>query len=197
LETLQNSARLDPQRKTAHRSRQHHLDDLARTVEQKLPSNPAALEAEASASRTTEALDWVKVALAATVHTQGSVSSPTVRIYSPGTNLQVVSRENGWLQVSDPATEERGWVLEKYLASVDGPSSTQAAAEPTVKALPAQAVKSKKRSTSVKRSKPSFAATSGSRDYRWAQRDNRRGFRLFGFGDRRAAPAAWSLGPAR
>jgi hypothetical protein len=196
LETLQNSARLDPQRKTAHRSRQHHLDDLAQTVEQKLPSDPAALE-EASASGTGAALEWVKVTLAARVHAQGSVSSPTVRIYSPGTNLQVVRREGGWLQVSDPTTQEGGWVLEKYLASIDGPSSTLAVTEPTVEALPAHATKSKKRSASIKRSKPSFAATSGSRTYRWARRDNRRGFRLFGFGGRRTAPTAWSLGPAR
>jgi hypothetical protein len=55
------------------------------------------------------------------MHDQASVSSPTVRFYFPGMDLQVVRREGGWLQVSDPVTEERDWVLEKYLASVDGP----------------------------------------------------------------------------
>ena len=36
--------------------------------------------------------------------------------------LQVVRREGDWLQVSDPVTQERGWVLEKYLVATDGPS---------------------------------------------------------------------------
>jgi hypothetical protein len=194
-ETFQQTATLRPERNTAYGPRRY---DLVQTVERKLRSDPAALEDEASASETGGALEWAKVVLAARVHTQGSVSSPTVRIYSPGTNLQVVRREGGWLQVSDPATQEGGWVLEKYLSSIDGPGSTQAATEPTVESVPIQAAKSKKRSTSAKRSKPSSVATSGPRNGRWARRDNRRrGFRLFGFGGRKAAPSAWSIGPAR
>jgi Bacterial SH3 domain len=191
LERLQNSARLDPQRKTTHKPSQH-----SQTGEQKLPSDPAALE-EASASGNGAALEWVTVTLAARVHAQGSVSSAIVRIYRPGTNLQVVGREGGWLRVSDPTTQKGGWVLEKYLASIDRPSSTLAVTEPTVEALPAHAAKSKKRSGSIRRPTPSFAAASGSGTSRWARRDNRRGFRIFGFGGRRTAPTAWSLGPAR
>jgi hypothetical protein len=195
VEASQQTAPLRPQQKTAYRPRQH---DFAQAAERKLSSDPAALRDEASASGTGDALEWAKVVLAARVHTQGSVSSPTVRIYSPGTNLQVVRREGGWLQVSDPATLERGWVLDKYVSSIDGPGSTQAATEPTVESVPIQAARSKKRSTSAKRSKPSSVATSGPRNGRWARRDNRRrGFRLFGFGGRKAAPSAWSIGPAR
>jgi hypothetical protein len=195
LEAFQQTAPLRPERKTADSPRQH---DFAQAAERKLSSDPAALRDEASASGTGDALEWAKVVLAARVHTQGSVSSPTVRIYSPGTNLQVVRREGGWLQVSDPATQERGWVLDKYVSSIDGPGSTQAATEPTVESVPIQAAKSKKPSTSAKRSKPPPVATSGPRNGRWARRDNRRrGFRLFGFGGRKAAPAAWSIGPGR
>jgi len=51
------------------------------------------------------------VVLAATLRSEGSVSSPTVRIYPPGTELQVIGRVDGWYQVSDPLTQERGWIF--------------------------------------------------------------------------------------
>ena len=72
-----------------------------------------------------------KVVLAAALHSEGSVSSPTVRIYPPGTELQVVERVNGWYQVSDPLTQQRGWIFEKYLASIDSPSVSQASVDST------------------------------------------------------------------
>jgi hypothetical protein len=138
---------------------------------------------------------WARVVLAARMHYQASVSSPTVRFYSPGIDLQVVRREGGWLQVSDPVTEERGWILEKYLASVDGPGSTQAVVESTTDAMPATAAssKSKKWSQSSKRAKSAVRRTRPAkpwasnnvtrwdpRSVRWALRaDRRRGFRPF------------------
>jgi hypothetical protein len=67
-----------------------------------------------------------KVVLAAALHSEGSVSSPTSRIYPPGKDLLVVGRADGWFQVSDPVTQERGWIFEKYLSSVVSPSLTQA-----------------------------------------------------------------------
>ena len=47
--------------------------------------------------------------------------------YRPGTELQLVRRENGWLELLDPVTQERGWIFEKYLISIGAPSPTQAA----------------------------------------------------------------------
>jgi len=72
-----------------------------------------------------------KVVLAAPVHSEGSVSSPTSRIYPPGKELLVVSRADGWFQISDPVTQERGWIFEKYLASIDSPVLTRASIDPT------------------------------------------------------------------
>jgi len=71
------------------------------------------------------------VLLAAALHSEGSVSSPTSRIYSPGKELLVVGRADGWFQVSDPVTQERGWIFDKYLSSVDSPSLTQASIDST------------------------------------------------------------------
>ena len=84
-----------------------------------------------------EPVERAKVALAAEMHSQASVSSPVVRFYRPGTELQVVRREGGWFQVSDPVTQERGWVFEKYLSLIDG-STTQAAMESTTEPLNGQ-----------------------------------------------------------
>jgi hypothetical protein len=62
-----------------------------------------------------EPVELAKVMLAAQTHSQASVSSPTVRFYRPGTELQVVRREGIWFEVSDPVTQESGWILAQYL----------------------------------------------------------------------------------
>ena len=79
--------------------------------------------------------ELVKVVLAAQTHSQASVSSPTVRFYRPGTKLQVIRREGIWFKVSDPVTQEHGWVLAQYLSSIDGPIPTQVATESTVEPM--------------------------------------------------------------
>ncbi len=84
-----------------------------------------------------EPIEWVKVMFAARVHREASVSSPTMRFYQPGTALQVVNRDNGWVQISDPTSREGGWVLEQYLVPTDGKAVTQmAAATPTALSEP-------------------------------------------------------------
>lgn len=131
-----------------------------------------------------EPLEWAKVILAARVHSEASVSSSVVRFYRPGIELQVVRRKDGWVQLSDPVTQESGWVFEKYLASIDGPSPTQAATESTAEPLPVPAVlpKSKKPSRSASRGSDDVViAKSNLRRDRWARRaDRRHGFGLFG-----------------
>ena len=151
-----------------------------------------ASEAKApnSASESVVSVEWAKVVLAARLHDQASVSSPTVRFYAPGTDLQVVRREGGWLQVSDPVTQERGWVLEKYLVATDGPSSTQAASLESTAELPstkAASPKSKKWGRSSKGSKSAVRTSKRvarwePRSVRWARRADRRPFRAFMLG---------------
>ena len=50
--------------------------------------------------------------LAAEMDSEGSVSCPIIRYYRPGTELQVVGRGHGWIEVSDPVTQERGRLSE-------------------------------------------------------------------------------------
>jgi Bacterial SH3 domain len=135
-----------------------------------------------------EPVEWAKVVLAAETHSQASVSSAVVRFYRPGTELQVVGRGDGWFQVSDPVTQERGWIFEKYLSSIDGPSPTQVATESTTEPLVTKPAlpKSKNRSRSAKPAVRIFhgvaVANSDPWSGRWARRaDRRRGFGLFMF----------------
>ena len=89
-------------------------------------NKPTTSEGDSSKS---ESVAWAKVVLAAQLHSEASVTSPTVRFYGPGTELQVVRREGAWFQVSDPVTQVRGWVLDEYLSSIGGPAPVQIATE--------------------------------------------------------------------
>ena len=184
----QQSAPLPSQQKAAGEPRSN---DPSQNSERKPGARyqTAASEAKApvSASESVVSVEWAKVVLAARMHDQASVSSPTVRFYTPGTDLQVVRRESGWLQVYDLVTQERGWVLENYLVATDGPSSTQAASlELTTEPLSTKAAspKSKNWSRSSKRSKSAVnrVARWEPRSFRWARRADRRPFRAFMLG---------------
>ena len=142
-----------------------------------------------------EPIEWTKVILAARVHSEASVSSPTIRFYQPGIALQVVSRQNGWLQSADPASQERGWVLEKYLASIEGPALTQTAIDAIPKIHLSEQVTAKpaftgakKRNRSSKRAPVRVSndvafAEFDPRNDRWSRRGDRRGgLGLFFFG---------------
>ena len=151
--------------------------------------NVAATSGAKSPGSTTPNDEWTKVALAARLHDQASVSSLTVRFYTPGTNLQVVRREGVWLLVSDPVSQERGWMLEKYLSPSNGPSSTQAVQKLTDAVTVAAPQKSKTWSQSAKRSKSATrvskrqSAVARWDPYRWGSRaDRRRDFRVFRLG---------------
>ena len=98
---------------------------------------PASTSGSANSAATTaqpdgtpyQPVEWAKVILAAKVHGDASVSSPIISFYQAGTALQVLDRQNGWVQVADPASGESGWVFEQYLAPATGPTVTHTALE--------------------------------------------------------------------
>ena len=158
------------------------------------PAAAPALTSHSASSTTTQPdgttyqpIEWAKVVLAAKVHGDASVSSPTARFYPPGTALQVVSRQNGWVQIMDPTSGERGWVYEQYLSPADGPTATQTVMADTAHGVPAEPARSnrptaKKRIRSSRppaRSDYAFARF----DRQWERRAERRGgMGLFFFG---------------
>ena len=135
-----------------------------------------------------ESVAWAKVVLAAQLHSEASITSPTIRFYGPGTELQVVRREGAWFQVSDPVTQERGWVLDEYLSTIGGPTPVQIATEMTTEpptVIKPAIRKSSKRSRSAKAAPRRHSVVIANADPwndRWARRaDRRRGFGLFMF----------------
>ena len=173
------------------------LPSLASSNSQRAPvtSHPAVTPASSSRSTGFEAIpptigpdgtasqpiEWARVILAARAHDDASVSSPTLRFYQPGTALQVVSRQNGWVEITDPASGERGWVFERYLAQVDGSTATQTAMVTTKPAAEPTGTIEKKR---VKASRPAAQTpdkfTFAQFDKRWERRAARRGLFFFG-----------------
>ena len=125
--------------------------------------------------------ELVKVVLAAQTHSQASVSSPTVRFYRPGTKLQVIRREGIWFKVSDPVTQEHGWVLAQYLSSIDGPIPTQVATESTVEPMTIKPT-SPKSKTRHRFAKPAVRAHRVATADPWNPRSARRAHRRRGGG---------------
>ena len=77
---------------------------------------------EPTASSVNEEANWVFIIRGAIAHSGPSVSAPTVRFYSVGTELQLIDYQQGWLQVLDPLTSQRGWIYEKYyVEAIRGP----------------------------------------------------------------------------
>ena len=113
-------------------------------------SHSEAKPTTTQADGTYQPIEWAKVVLAAKVHGDASVSSPTLRFYPPGTPLQVVSRHND-SSVADPTSGERGWVFEQYLVPADGPATTQTAMAATASELAAEPARAKRVSTAKKR----------------------------------------------
>ena len=149
------------------------------------PSTPLPPQHKATSSESGDKepkpVELAKVVLAAQTHSQASVSSPTVRFYRPGTELQVVRREGIWFEVSDPVTQERGWVLAQYLSSIESQTPTQVATELTTEPLTVKpaAPKSNKQHRSAAKIRPLDRVATADQ---WNRRaDRRRGFGLFIF----------------
>jgi hypothetical protein len=181
LATSQQPAELPPQQSDGPSQNSERKPG----AENQLAASEDKTTTSESAGLKSEPVDWAKVVLTAQTHSQASVSSPTIRFYRPGTELQVVGREGAWVQLSDPATQERGWIFEKYLASIDGPSAPKVATESIPEPLAAKPAlpKSKKRSRhAVQVPYGGVVANSDPWSGRWARRvDRRRGFGLFMF----------------
>jgi hypothetical protein len=122
--------------------------------------------------------------------------------------LQIVGRESGWLELQDPVTRERGFIFEKYLAAIDGPSPTQPVTQASVAPTPPKAVSktaSQKARSARQATKPVQQAANepqvtrsdARRDglTKKVERRERKMFRWFGGRDPRAA--AWTVGPPR
>ena len=173
------------------------------------PATNADIQAEAGLA-TAEHVAWARVILAAKAHSEASVSSPVTKFYPTRTELQIVGRESGWIEILDPVTQERGFIFEKYLVAIDGPSPTQSLTQASAAPLPAAASKvaSRPAQTTRQASKPvRQAANDGEATHqnevrpdqkrdRLTKKEERRERKLFRlFGSREPAP--WTVGAPR
>ena len=127
-----------------------------------------------------------KVTIAARAHSAPSISSPILHFYPRGMTLQVLARENDWVQVIDRASGESGWVLDQYLIETESGGTQTAlenskAAEPmTTKPVPS--ARKRVRGPKPQVRNPESVALARL-DRRWDRRAERRGgLGLFFFG---------------
>jgi hypothetical protein len=161
-----------------------------------LPAVPQPPSSPNSADEPTERI-WGRITLAARVHTEASVSSPTVRFYPAGSEVQVLGQERGWFEIADPVTQEQGWVFEKYLVAIAGPPSAETKLV-TIAAQPAAdaALKPRRPGRSVKGG-DRVAERATNVERRLTRRGDRKGILgLFSL-RKRATSAAWTVGPAQ
>ena len=58
--------------------------------------------------------EWVELSSYVNVRSAPSPTAETLRIGQKGEKLRVIARESKWVQVTDPATSETGWVSSRF-----------------------------------------------------------------------------------
>jgi uncharacterized protein YraI len=75
------------------------------------------------ATRTGDAgLEWVEISSPVNVRSAPTPQSETIKIAVPGKRYQATGRQGSWVQVTDPATSEVGWVYARYVAASEAPN---------------------------------------------------------------------------
>jgi len=57
-----------------------------------------------------DSADWIKPLAFVNLRQRPTRSAPAISVVAKGAKLRVLGRKKGWLQVSNPATAERGWI---------------------------------------------------------------------------------------
>ena len=62
--------------------------------------------------------DWIKALAFVNLRQRPTRSAPAISVVAKGDRLRVLGRKKGWLQVSNPATSERGWIYASNITAV-------------------------------------------------------------------------------
>lgn len=181
-----------------------------RQIREKVGSQPAyqaepSVELDQASAPTNkdperEAVQWVRMTTAVNTRSEATIDSPTLRSYSAGSIARIVGQENGWVQLLDPKTQERGWVYHLYLTPVVPPTAAQIAAAKKPQPIAADSTIAQKpvsrpptrTAKSTITSDPVTVTKAQQRRNKKARRaERRRGLGLFKRGN---AQRAWSLG---
>ncbi len=66
--------------------------------------------------------EWVEVSSPVNMRSAPTPQADTVNVAEPGKRYQATGRQGSWVQVTDPATAEVGWVYARYVAAAEAPN---------------------------------------------------------------------------
>ena len=81
---------------------------------------PAAVVSVGSTSSGKE--EWVELSGYVNLRKAPSQTAETLRIAQKGEKLRVIGRKGSWVQVTDPATHETGWVYSRFIETAQSPA---------------------------------------------------------------------------
>jgi len=76
------------------------------------PANPSSSGEE----------EWVVLSSDVNVRKTPSQNAETLRIAQKGEKLRVIGRESNWVQVTDPASSDTGWVYSRFIETAQSPA---------------------------------------------------------------------------
>jgi hypothetical protein len=85
------------------------------------PAKPQPSETGAANPETTNP-EWVEVSSPVNVRSAPTPQADTINVAEPGKRYQATGRQGSWVQVTDPATSESGWVYARYVAASEPPN---------------------------------------------------------------------------
>jgi hypothetical protein len=83
------------------------------------PSVPATEGSEPVTGATSP--EWIEISGTVNVRAAPTPQAETIKVAEPGTRYQATARKGSWVQVTDPATAEVGWVYARFVASSEAP----------------------------------------------------------------------------
>lgn len=66
--------------------------------------------------------EWVEVSSPVNVRAAPTPQADTINVAEPGKRYQATGRQGSWVQVTDPATSESGWVYARFVAASEPPN---------------------------------------------------------------------------
>ena len=75
----------------------------------------------AAATELTSTSEWVEVSSPVNVRKGPSSNDDTYKVAQRGIKLRVLSREGNWVQISDPNTQQEGWIYRRFLKDTSAP----------------------------------------------------------------------------
>lgn len=85
-------------------------------------SSTATAGASAPPPAAKEEGEWVALLNYANLRAAPSTTADTLRVAEKGAKLRVTGRQGNWVQVTDPKTNEVGWIYSRYIETAEAPA---------------------------------------------------------------------------